>query len=297
MKRFIPKEFNRKLRPISELSHWKAAELRLFLLYVGVVLLKHQGVLNKARYRHFLKFSVAMRILLSSNTSDEDMPLCSKLLKKFCYDGIQLYGRGFITYNIHSLIHLVDDFVLYGSLDFISCFPFESYLGILKELVKSGYKPLQQIAFHVWHKNANIVENFILKNETDEEFFCPVEEQIDLQSYLDEDLLHYRKAKLSSGCTINTAIAADSTVEYDGKVAKVIDIVKNAAGSKFFVVCYYNSVNDFFHKPIRSSKVGVFLVGNASGTFTIVEFSDRIKKCMLLPFKSKFVCLTLIHSI
>ena len=33
-------------------------------------------------------------------------------------------------------------------------------------------------------------------------FFCPVEEQIDLQSYLGEDLLHYRKAKLSSGCPI-----------------------------------------------------------------------------------------------
>ena len=114
MKRFIPKEFNRKPRPLSKLSPWKAAELRLFLLYVGVVLLKHQGMLTKARYRHFLKFSVAMRILLSSNTCDEDMPLCSKLLKKFCYDGIQLYDRGFITYNIHSLIHLVDDFILNG---------------------------------------------------------------------------------------------------------------------------------------------------------------------------------------
>ena len=79
-----------------------------------------------------------MRILLSSNTCDEDMSLCSKLLKKFCYDGIQLYGRGFITYNIHSLIHLVDDFVLHGSLDFISCFPFESYLGIKKILLSQA---------------------------------------------------------------------------------------------------------------------------------------------------------------
>ena len=31
MKRFIPKEFNSKLWPISELSHWKAAELKLLL--------------------------------------------------------------------------------------------------------------------------------------------------------------------------------------------------------------------------------------------------------------------------
>ena len=109
----------------------------------------------------------------------------------------------------------------------------------------------------MWHKNANNVENFILKNETDQEFFCPVEKQIDLQSYLGEDLLHYRKAKLSSGCTINTAIAVDSTVEYDGKVAKV-DIVKNAAGSKFFVVCYYNSVNDFFTSVFVLQKLVFF---------------------------------------
>ena len=95
IERFIPKEFNRKLLPISKLSHWNAAELKSFLLYLGVGLLKHQHELTTTRHQHFLKFGVALRILLSTNTCDVDnrqldMPLCFKLLKKFCYD---VFGR------------------------------------------------------------------------------------------------------------------------------------------------------------------------------------------------------------
>ena len=40
VKKFVPNKFNRKLRPISDLAYWKAAELRLLMLYVGFVLLK-----------------------------------------------------------------------------------------------------------------------------------------------------------------------------------------------------------------------------------------------------------------
>ena len=54
-KKFVPVEFNRKLRPLSELKFWKASELRLFMLYEGIVVLKSRSVLSKAKYRHFLK--------------------------------------------------------------------------------------------------------------------------------------------------------------------------------------------------------------------------------------------------
>ena len=61
-----------------------------------------------------------------------------------------------MSYNVHSLIHLIDDYTNYGSLDNISCFPFESYLGLLKSVVCSGFKPLQQIAMRAFHGNENI---------------------------------------------------------------------------------------------------------------------------------------------
>lgn len=44
-------EFNRKLRPFDEFTHWKATEFRTFLLYTGPVALKH--ILKTEMYENF----------------------------------------------------------------------------------------------------------------------------------------------------------------------------------------------------------------------------------------------------
>ena len=68
------------MRPLTELTFWKASELRLFLLYAGIVLLKEKNVLSKNQYKHFLKYAVAMRMLLFPSNSDECLALVNKLL-------------------------------------------------------------------------------------------------------------------------------------------------------------------------------------------------------------------------
>ena len=55
---------------------------------------------------------------------------------------------------LNSRIHLVDDYWIYGSLENINAFAFESYLGILKNCIRSGYKPLQQVAKHAFSENS-----------------------------------------------------------------------------------------------------------------------------------------------
>jgi hypothetical protein len=54
-KPFIPVEFNRKCRSLSEISRWKATEFRLFLLYLGPIVLKN--VVDLAVYEHFFIIS------------------------------------------------------------------------------------------------------------------------------------------------------------------------------------------------------------------------------------------------
>ena len=63
------------------------------------------------------------------------------LIKK----GKELYGDSFLVYNVHSLIHLVDDAERLGTLDNFSDFPFENYLQKIKQIVKGGRSPLTQI--------------------------------------------------------------------------------------------------------------------------------------------------------
>ena len=152
---WIPLEFTRRMRHLRDLPYWKATKFRLFLLYVGVVLLKSPNTIEKKFYRHFLKFSCAMRILLINEIAEEDLRFCKKLLILFVNISLKLYGKGFVSYNVHSLIHLPEDFEIYGPLDRVSAFPSKSFLGVLTSKVKSGYKSLQQIAFYAHHSNQN----------------------------------------------------------------------------------------------------------------------------------------------
>ena len=47
------------------------------------------------------------------------------MLEKFVKGAKRLYGDGFISYNVHTLIHLPEDYITYGNLESVSCFPFE----------------------------------------------------------------------------------------------------------------------------------------------------------------------------
>ena len=68
---YIPREFARKPRSLSDLERWKATEFRLFLLYTGPVVLKDK--IAKEMYENFMLLSVSIHILIS--------PV---LHKKFC---------------------------------------------------------------------------------------------------------------------------------------------------------------------------------------------------------------------
>lgn len=61
----IPIDFQRTTRSIVDISKWKATEYRLFLLYVGPVVL--QQILDKRYYNHFLLLHTACRILSSDD--------------------------------------------------------------------------------------------------------------------------------------------------------------------------------------------------------------------------------------
>ena len=154
----IPDCFARKPRSLEDIDRWKATELRQFLLYTGQLVLK--GILNDDLYDHFMTLSVAACILISpSLVSDETLVgYAENLLLYFVRESRNLYSPEFLIYNVHGLLHLVEDVRTFGSLDNISAFPFESYLHDIKRHVRSGKNPLIQVVKRLREKeNCSLV--------------------------------------------------------------------------------------------------------------------------------------------
>lgn len=163
----LPAEFNRRLRPIDDFGHWKATELRSFLLYYGQFVLKN--ILEDNFYKHFLQLSVALNILASPKRQHE-IEKAHNILCKYVHNFGVLYGKQALIYNVHNLLHIADDCKLFGAVDTFSAFPFENYLKDLKELVTGGSLPLQQIANKIQQ-----IKHFCSKDSTSRSSKCELQ--------------------------------------------------------------------------------------------------------------------------
>lgn len=142
----MPSCFARQPRALSEFDRWKATEFRQFLLYTGIVVLK--GVLSQEHYTHFLSLSIAMRYLLETDDDirTHNCAYARELLHFFVHEGFVLYSEHFVTYNVHSALHLCDDVQTFScSLNDINAFAFENALQGIKKKVRNGRNPVAQI--------------------------------------------------------------------------------------------------------------------------------------------------------
>jgi len=66
--------------------------------------------------------------------------------KFFVLEFARIYGPQHIVFNVHNLIHLADDCIYFNSsLNKISAFLFENYLGKLKRMLRGTMRPLAQL--------------------------------------------------------------------------------------------------------------------------------------------------------
>ena len=141
----MPTEFARQPRSLKYLPRYKSTELRNFLLYSGIFMLR--GVVKDDIYEHFLCLSVSIRILLQARSMSNDMiQYARSLLHYYVSKAESIYGRTFTTYNVHNLVHLTDDILNHGvGLHEISAFPFENYMQVIKKFVRNAKNPIAQI--------------------------------------------------------------------------------------------------------------------------------------------------------
>ncbi|XP_029162883.1 uncharacterized protein LOC114934364 [Nylanderia fulva] len=139
---YIPVEFARKPRDLRDIDRWKATELRQFLLYTGIVVMK--STISSIYYNHFLCLSVAIRILIDPQLCVTFNDYANSLLLHFVSNYGNIYGDQYLSYNVHNLIHLANDVNMFGSLDNFSCFKYENNMQKIKKKLRSG-KPLEEL--------------------------------------------------------------------------------------------------------------------------------------------------------
>ena len=208
---------------------------------------------------------------------------------------ITLYEKQFITYNVHSLLHLPQDYGNHGSLENIAAFPFESYLGLLKSSIKSGYKPFNQVANFAHQQNASALKEcgnrdviFQLYNGKDQPAIVGR-----IVTSTGKKSVHYRNC-CKNGCQIIRLSATDGIISWKQQVYFVVDIL--VGGEKaYFAGKKYDS-GDLFSHPLSSRTVGIFRLSNFERSITYIPVTIEVKKCMLLSYKNSKVAIILLHN-
>ena len=144
-KRYWPNDFQRKPEVLTEVSKWKCTQYRFFLLYLVPIILN--GIVSTRVSHCFMYLHTAIRILSCKNMCKSNVLLTysRELLQRFVENFQYVFGRQYCTYNVHSLLHLVDDVEKFGPLETFSAFRFENYLRSVSAKIKPSGRELQQL--------------------------------------------------------------------------------------------------------------------------------------------------------
>ncbi|KAB0795128.1 hypothetical protein PPYR_11967 [Photinus pyralis] len=279
IKEFIPCEFARKPRNISEIDFWKATEFRLFILYTGIVVLK--DALPERYYKHMLCLTTSIRILCSVHHKHM-LNYSEKLLQHFVKKFGEIYGEEWLSYNVHSLIHLPNDVRNLGTLDSFSSFKFESYLYKLKQKIKHSGKPLHQIANRLHEMN-----DFKHEGPLKLDYPCV---------YKGKDYITLKFENFSCSKTkANSCICLQN-----GKIA-IIQNITSISNKITIELISFNTMHSFFDEPCNSEHLQIFLVDKNSFTHPFNVNPEDVKyKCLQLPYpepesKDYMVVIPLLH--
>jgi hypothetical protein len=181
----------------------------------------------------------------------------------------------------------------FGVLDNVSSFPFESYLGRLKKLVRRPQQPCAQIVRRVCEGScpptlSNDVQMIKFKRP---HFTGPL--PVSCRN------CHQYKQCIYKGFFFSV-VDGDNCFFSDGKVCIIRNILQtvdsdDASSPGFLVVDHFTHKESFFIDPLDSQCLSMFVVDKLADLHKVIPLSTEAIKCILLPFKNKFVAMPQMH--
>lgn len=282
---YCPLDFNRKPCSLLFWKKLKSTQLRRILLYDGIVAFK--DIANDNIYQHFLLLHCSIYILSSRSLFPAHSDLARQFLRLFIPHSIRIYGSKFVVYNIHGLLHLVDECDRGFILEELSAFKFENKLKSIKETLKSGLHQLQQLDRRDQEKSSSKVllsskATHVKLSFKRRGFPGGVEEE------------HFKRLK--AGTLLLKVGKSDSCFRTKtGDTVVLRDIVlrrkKVYLMARKFLAC-----EDFYNYPLPSSELGILKVSELGGRSRPYRLKDFDSKCYLMPDGEHFVCVPILHS-
>lgn len=280
VERHRPCEIHRTIRAISDFKLFKANEFRTFLMITGPILLK--DILDSEKYNHFLSLNVAMRKLTQKNLVSNELDMIQKMLIKNVQNFKKLYGLNKITYVVHQLIHLCDDYKIHGCLK--SAYKYENNCGKIARSIRHGKNVAQQI----YNRHAEKLKTLSLpKNE-----IIPIELK--------------RKCKLNRK-TIFKAISSKG-IYFDNSEKNQWFMTQNKEicsfthaeliDGKIKIICKKISekLENFFDVPLNSMDIDIYCVKNLHYTTdSVIDYESIDCKMFMVPSLSDFVFVPIIN--
>ena len=278
---YIPREFSRRCRNLSELDRWKATEFRQFLLYSGIVALR--GQLPEEYYDHFLLLYVAAFCLSNERLWQSHADYAKRRLRSFVDKARQLYGSEFLVYNVHSLIHIADDVKRYGPLDSYSAYPFENYLGQLKRLLRKPGLPLQQIIRRVLERDGM----FTTQRKECLPHDVPRKEHIRGPIPVGiADCLQFQD--ISFNGLFFSVSKGNNCVRKGGRFYLIRNILAvEGDDGHIFVLERFLITRSFFDYPCSSLDFHIVRASRLAGFTETAYVHETDQKCVMLPYKNE----------
>ncbi|XP_065215752.1 uncharacterized protein LOC135842292 isoform X2 [Planococcus citri] len=297
LKKYTPVEFNRKPRSFHDIGRWKATELRQFILYTGPSVLKN--LLPKKYYQHFLRLHYCTRVLcMKSIMTPEVLDYVEVCLEKFITKFVKLYDESLVNHNIHSLFHILSDCRKFLNLDNFSAFKYENFLKWIKETLKSGNRPLEQVknrylqSLYIRSKNIDVDTNDSSEFQLLKKFNEGISEQ-------GEPFEQFRQLKLKDSIFQTNNIKNSVCLTFDGTIVKIESITRFSNGTIEVQGRQFKEISDYYTTPCDSSPIGIYLAGKLSRRTCSMDPREISNKCYVIPETASpptFYVASLVHQ-
>lgn len=270
LKTYCPSEFARRPRSLDMCSKFKATEFRQFLLYTGPIVMF--GSLDERLYKHFLFLHAAIRVLVSNSLSRRYLSFAELALQKFVLRSPNLYGPTFNSYNVHGLLHLVDDVRRFGTLDSFSAFPYESNMTVFRKYCRKPGLPLQQ-----FFNRMTEIDNHRTVDDHNMDSSIHV---IPLRNN-DINCHSYRKIQFN-GISLSIETRDNCCILNDGSICIIFNIIMNNNSYRLGVKRFLY-IQDFYDIGISSSALQIYKCSTLNNEIFYVHVEEVLAKCYRLP--------------